>query len=73
MGYVTKQLAEGELLRAACLTLKGMAEAVRVPPTTVRNWSVGRIEIPPEHRAALAAFMRTHAARLVKLAEELEG
>ena len=46
---------------------------VPVPYSTVRNWSSGRTDFPDENRTALAAFMRTHAARLVKLAEELEG
>ena len=64
---------EGEILRGACLILKDIAEAVDVPHTTVRNWAAGRIEIPREARTAIAAFMRSHAAQLVKLADELEG
>ena len=63
---------EGELLRLACLTLKEIAEAVDVPHTTVRNWAAGRIEVPREARVAIAAFMRKHAAELVKLAAELD-
>ena len=64
---------EGELLRLACLSLKDIADAVGVPHTTVRNWSVGRIEIPRDQRSGVAAFMREHAGLLVEAAEELEG
>lgn len=64
---------EGEILRAACLTLKDMADTLRVPATTVRNWSVGRVEIPAESRAALAVVFRARAARLEEWASELEG
>jgi len=38
----------------------------------MRNWTSDRA-MDGENRAALAAFMRTHAGRLLKLAEELEG
>ena len=61
-----------EVLTAVCLPLKDPAVAMGVPYTTMRNWTSGRA-MPPESRAALAAFMRTHAARLVKLAGALEA
>ena len=60
------------MLKLVCLPLKALAEALGVPYSTVRNWSSGRTDFPDEHRAALAAFMRTHAARLLKLAKELQ-
>ena len=63
---------EKEVLSLVCLTLKELAASLGVSYTSVRNWSAGR-PMPSDARRALAAFMRTHAARLVKLAEELEG
>ena len=61
------------LVRALCLPQAQLSEELGVPYDTVRGWSSGRADPSPENRAALASFMRTHAARLVKLAEELEG
>ena len=68
MGERTKKT-----LQALCLTLKDVARAVGMSHDSLRGWSAGRTEPSPDNRAALAAFMRTHAARLVKLAEELES
>ena len=50
-----------------------MAIAVGVGYDTMKSWSSGRTDPSPENRAALAAFMRKHAAKLERLAEELEG
>ena len=61
------------LMKALCLPQAQLSEALGVPYDTVRGWSSGRAEPSPENRAALAAFMRTHAGRLLKLAEELEN
>ena len=60
------------MLKVICLPLKELAKALGVPYSTARNWSSGRTDLPEKYRAALAAFMRKHAAELVKLAEELE-
>jgi hypothetical protein len=62
---------EGELLRAACVTLKDIADAVDVPHTTVRNWAAGRVEIPQEIRPTLAAFLERRGGELQALATEL--
>ena len=61
------------LVKALCLPQAQLSEELGVPYDTVRGWSSGRAEPSPDNRAALAAFMRTHAARLLKLAEELES
>lgn len=60
-------------LKLVCFPQKDLANALGVSYSTLRNWSSGRIEIPAENRAALAAFMRKHAQRLVAAAERLEG
>ena len=66
----------GELIQGAmkilCLPQAELAPRMGVPYDTVRGWSSRRAEPSPDNRAALAAFMRKHAAELVKLAEELE-
>ena len=64
---------EREILRLACLSLKDVADATGIAYGTVRNWSAGRIEMSAEGRLAVALFFREHGAKLVKLAEELEG
>ena len=67
----------GHLIQSAmkilCLPQAELAERMAVPYDTVRGWSSGRADPSPGNRAALAAFVRSHAAELVKLAEELEG
>ena len=63
---------EKELLKLVCLPLKDLAAALGVPYATMRNWTTGRT-MSDDNRRALAAFMRSHGAQLVKRAEELEG
>jgi DNA-binding transcriptional regulator YiaG len=62
---------EGEILRAARVTLKDMADALGVPHATVRNWSVGRVAVPVDARAQLAAFLERRGGELTRLAAEL--
>lgn len=68
MGELTRRIFG--LLRPS---LKDVAIAVGVGYDTMKSWSSGRTDPSPENRAALAAFMRKHAAKLERLAEELEG
>ena len=62
-----------QVVRLLHMPFATIAKEVGVGYDTVKGWSSGRADPSPEHRVALAAFMRTHAARLVKLAGELEG
>ena len=62
-----------QIVRLLHMPFAAIAKEVGVGYDTVKGWSSGRAEPSPDNRAALAAFMRTHAARLVKLAEELES
>lgn len=68
MGEQTK-----ETLRALCLTLKDVAAAIGMSHDSLRGWSAGRTEPSRENREALVTFMRGHAAKLVKLADEMEA
>ena len=61
------------LMKLVCLPQATLAAQLSLSIDTVRSWSAGRADGSPENRAALAAFLRRHAAELVKLAEELEG
>ena len=61
------------VLKLVCFSQKDLASVLGVPDTTLRNWSSGRIGIPPESRQPLAKFMRQHAKKLVAAADELEG
>ena len=61
------------LIKLVCLPQATLAAELTLSNDTVRSWSAGRTDPSPENRTALAAFMRKHAAELVKLAEELEG
>ena len=65
------ELIQG-VMKILCLPQAELAQRMGVPYDTVRGWSSRRAEPSPDNRAALAAFMRKHAAELVKLAEELE-
>lgn len=68
MGESTEQA-----LRLLHLPFAEIAAAIGVGYDTVKGWSSGRADPTPENRAALAAFMRGHAGRLERAAEELEG
>ena len=60
------------ILKQVCLPLKELAEELGTGYSNVRNWSSGAKEIPEKHRKPLAAFMRKHAKRVARLADELE-
>lgn len=64
---------EKEILKLVCLPLKDLAEAIGVSYSKLRNWSVGRTQIPDAHRTALVRFIRRHAKRLEKAADALEN
>ena len=62
-----------EAIKLVCVPQKDLADALGVSYSTLRNWSSGRIEIPPENSVALTRFLRAHAKKLVAAADELEG
>ena len=62
-----------DCLRLINFSLPRLAQALGAGYDTVKGWSAGRADPSPENRAALAAFMRKHAERLLAAAEELEG
>lgn len=62
-----------DCLRLINLSLPRLAKALGVSHDTVKGWSAGRTFPTPANRAALAAFMRKHAERLLAAAEELDG
>jgi len=64
---------ERELLKLVCLPLKDLAGSLGVGYENIRNWSMGRVEIPKTYRGKLAEFIRQHAKRLEKAADELEA
>ena len=59
------------MIKALCLPLKLLAEELDTSYSNVRNWSSGAKEIPDKYRKPLAAFMRKHARRLEKAADEM--
>jgi DNA-binding transcriptional regulator YiaG len=59
------------MIKALCLPLKVLAEELETSYSNVRNWSSGAKEIPDKYRKPLAAFMRKHARRLEKAADEM--
>ena len=60
-----------DCLRLLNLPLLRVAEGVGVSHDTAKGWSAGRTDPSPENRAALAAFMRAHAKRLLEAADKL--
>ena len=60
------------LIKLVCLPQAMLAAQLGISSDTVRSWSAGRADPSPENRAVLAAFMRKHAAKLERLAEEME-
>ena len=61
------------LMKVLCLSQAQLSDDLGVPYDTVRGWSSGRADPSRGNRTALAVFVRKHGARLVKLAQELEG
>ncbi|MDP2956716.1 MAG: hypothetical protein Q8N53_09865 [Longimicrobiales bacterium] len=60
------------VLNEAAFTMRHIAEAAGVHYVSVREWKRGKRVPEPESRLRLAAGFRSHAARLLRLAEELE-
>jgi hypothetical protein len=58
-------------IKTLCLPLKQLAAELDTSYSNVRNWSSGQKEIPDKYRRPLAVFMKKHARRLEKAAEEL--
>jgi hypothetical protein len=59
------------VIKTLCLPLKALAEELETSYSNVRNWSSGAKEIPAKYRKPLAGFIRKHARRLEKAAEEI--
>lgn len=59
------------MLKLVCLPLKELAEELGTSYSNVRNWSSGQKEIPAKYRKPLAAFMRKHAKRIERAAEDM--
>ena len=61
------------LFRLLRLPFANIAADLGVGYDTVKDWSSGRVDTTPEHRKALAAFVRDHAAELNRFADELDA
>jgi transcriptional regulator with XRE-family HTH domain len=54
------------LRRTACVSVRRIADALGVRDSTVYNWEAGRVRVPDEHLAALAALFRMAVPDLVQ-------
>jgi DNA-binding transcriptional regulator YiaG len=61
-----------DLLAAARLGWKEIAEALGVSHDTVRSWASGRREPSSKEQRRLAKLLRQHAHRLLRQADKLE-
>ena len=59
------------MLKLVCFPLKKLAAELGTSYSNVRNWSSGEKEIPQKYRKPIAAFMRKHAKRIKKAADEI--
>ena len=61
------------MMKLLCLPLKELAEELDTSYSNVRNWSSGAKDIPEKYRRAIAVFMRRHAKRIARAADQMEG